>query len=770
MRFLLLTAITLVVVISLTPAAAAAGREEESVWIRDIRPLFERYCLDCHSDDSATGGVSLSPFLDGKWLDSPDAAAPSESLPSPEVWYDVLHQVHAFTMPPADSLQPSLDERRQLRSWLEQVARRLDDEAPRTPGRVPPRRLTRAEYQNSIRDLIGIDFPVTDDFPRDDSAHGFDNVADALTLSPLLMEKYLAAAEKILDRAIVTEGSVVVLDHEVAGRELRGSRGEPLRLESEVGFSLEVPSAGDFEVRMTSGRTGNGDAPATAVLKIDGVDHAVWTITADGDHPEDTSVLLPLAPGTRRISLRHTWHTAQVARGDELPDIRLAVESLRVTGPLRAVAHHRIFGGASETTSADRNEARAILEQFATRAYRRPATENEVERLLRLFDSGQEEGKEFAEAVRLPLLAVLVSPHFLFRIEKGEGIPDADGVLRLSHEELATRLSYFLWSSPPDEELRQLAADKKLHDEATLASQVARMLKDPRSQAFVQNFGGQWLGLRNLDTVRPDRELFPRYGEALRQAMEAEVLMQLEEVMRGEGSLLDLLAADYTFVNEDLARHYRLPNVSGSHMRRITLDDPVRGGVISSAAVLTLTSHPTRTNPVKRGKWLLEEILGAPPPPPPPDVPELDEPAGDGRAAVTLRERLERHRSDPQCFGCHVRMDALGLGLENFDAVGRWRDREEGQPIRAEGELPGGEMFSGPADLKQVLLAHQDEFARCITEKVFTYALGRALERSDRREVRRVAESLPREQWQFSTLVREVVLSYPFQYRLATEP
>lgn len=429
-------------------------------------------------------------------------------------------------------------------------------------------------------------------------------------------------------------------------------------------------------------------------------------------------------------------------------------------------AHNRIF--ATEPGVTGRDGAGVVIDRFATRAFRRPATAAEVDRLMALYDRGRKDGKSHVEAVRVPLLAVLVSPHFLFRVERGEGPKDAAGALRLTDYELASRLSYFLWSGPPDAELLRLAAGKKLHDPAALKAQVKRMLADPRASALAENFAGQWFGLRRLDTVAPDRVLFRGFSDPLRRVMAAEVLMQFEAVAREDRSALDLLHAEYTFLNEDLARHYGVKGVTGPHMRKVKLDDPARGGVVTSAAVLTLTSHPTRTSPVKRGKWLLDEILGAPPPPPPPDVPELEEAPKGKPAAATLRERLERHRTDPKCFGCHVQMDALGLGLENFDAVGRWRDRDGGRPVNAAGELPGGEKFTSPAELKRVLLAHKAEFGRCLAEKVFVYALGRGLERPDRREVKRVADALAKDDWRFSTLVTEVVLSYPFRYRLAT--
>jgi hypothetical protein len=743
------------ILLALPAIGSAAEPDLSARFDRDARPLLTKYCGKCHGAQKPKGGVDLSGFT--------DQSATERSA----VWYDALAQLKGFAMPPAGGPQPTPEERKRLLAWLEATADRLDDKAPRTPGRVPPRRLTRAEYNNTIRDLTGLDFRPADDFPPDDTAYGFDTVADALTLPPLLFEKYLAAAEKVLDRAIVPGGPAVVLDRTAQGKDLEGGRGGELKLEAEAGLALDVPHGGDYEVRVSCGRAGPEGVPATAVLKIDGVDSAVWAVTAGANKPADVAAVVSLRAGTRRLSVRHTWHTATVPKGQTLPDIRLAVASVRVVGPQRAVAHKKLFFAEPGPGRTEREAARAVIERFTTRAFRRPATAAEIDRLTALYDRGRKGGKGHVEAARVPLLAILVSPHFLFRVERGEGPGDAAGAVRLADHELASRLSYFLWSGPPDDELLRLAAAKKLHDDATLKAQVRRMLADPRASALAENFAGQWLGLRRLETAAPDPTLFRGFGDSLRRAMAAEVLMQFEAVVREDRSVLELLHADYAFLNEDLARHYGVKGVSGPHMRKVALADPVRGGVVTTAAVLTLTSHPTRTSPVKRGKWLLDELLGAPPPAPPPDVPELEEAPKGRPAATTLRERLERHRADPKCFGCHVRMDALGLGLENFDAVGRWRDRDGGKPVNAAGELPGGEKFASPAELKQVLLAHKGEFGRCLTEKVFVYALGRGMERSDRREVKRVAAALAKGGWRFSTLATEVVLSYPFRYRLA---
>jgi hypothetical protein len=451
--------------------------------------------------------------------------------------------------------------------------------------------------------------------------------------------------------------------------------------------------------------------------------------------------------------------------GQTPPDARMFVDWVQVTGSAQVAAHTRLFGAQPGPKLPEREAARGVLHRFADRAYRRPVRAEELARLLSLFDRSRAAGKPYLEALRLPLLSVLVSPQFLFRIERGVPERDAAGTTALTDYELASRLSYFLWGSMPDEELFRLAGAKQLHLLPVLQAQVQRMLADPKSEALFESFAGQWLGLRKLEGAAPDPQLFPAFKPGLRQAMAGEAYGFFRTVAREDRSILELLDADWTLLNEELARHYGIPGVKGGYLRRVSLPDRTRGGVITMGAVLTVTSYPTRTSAVKRGKWVLEEILGAPPPPPPPNVPELEVPAKGQAPATTLRARLERHRADPRCSGCHARMDALGLGLENFDAVGRWREREGSSRIDPAGTLPGGETFGGPAELKQVLARHQEEFARNLVEKMLGYALGRAVQPYDRREVDRITAELSRRDWRFSTLISGVTESYPFRYR-----
>jgi hypothetical protein len=740
---------------------ASATAAPATAFETSVRPLLEKYCFECHGTKQTKAEVNLVTFRMERDL------ARDQSL-----WLNVLTQIRSHAMPPVKSPQPTESERQLLTGWLDQAMDAIDARAPRNPGRAPLHRLNRVEYNNTIRDLTGLDLRPADTFPADDTAHGFDNVAEGLTLSSLLLEKYLDAAESVLAKAIVTEGPLTLLEQRVECASLPGARAANgaalLALERELTTTVDAPQDGDYSVNVQAWQTGAGNEPATLVLKVDGVDAKLWSILGE-DRPVMLRGLVPLSKGLHRIALRHTWHVA-LPKEKSPPDARLFVKTVEFTGPANVAAHRRILFVEPGPKLRDRDAASQVVERFATRAFRRPVEKGELERLLKLYDQRRRSGQSHIEAVRLALVSVLVSPQFLFRVERDTAVKDASGAVRLNDWELASRLSYWLWSSMPDEELFRLAAAKKLSDPAVLRQQATRMLADPKALALAENFAGQWLGLRKLESVAPDPQIFPAFKPPLRQAMAAEGLLFFETVMREDRSILEFMHADWTFVNEDLARHYGIRGVLGGQMQRVALTNSVRGGVMTMAAVLTVTSHPTRTSAVKRGKWVLEEILGAPPPPPPPQVPELEVPPKGQPPATTLRERLERHRADPKCFGCHVRMDALGLGLENFDAIGRWRDKEGNHRIEPSGTLPGGESFASVAELKQVLARHPEEFARNLVEKMFVYALGRGLERYDRREVKRVAEALARSEWRFSTLVTEIAMSYPFGHRLAIEP
>jgi hypothetical protein len=596
----------------------AASPEAKLTFAKDVAPLVSRYCVKCHGGAKPRGGLALDKFTD-------DASV----LKKRWVWEQVADNLRSGDMPPPGKQRPSAAEIDTLNNWLDAVVFQTDCNAPKDPGRVTIRRLNRAEYNNTIRDLVGIRFQPADDFPQDDVGYGFDNIGDVLSLPPLLMEKYVAAAEKIVEKALAT--------------------------------------------------------------------------------PE---------------------------------------------------AHKRIFF----LTTQNEESARQILERFVSRAYRRPITREEMRRLLQFVEMAEKNRDGFETGIALAMQAVLVSPHFLFRVELDPRPNDPKAIHPISHYELASRLSYFLWSSLPDDELSELARTKTLREPDVLEGQVRRMLKDPRSRALVDNFAGQWLQLRSLKEFKPNPDLFPTFDDKLRTAMLQETELFFENVLREDRSILDFIDADYTFATERLAKHYGLPGVKGEQFRRVSLAGTPRGGILTQAAVLSVTSNPTRTSPVKRGKWILENILGTPPPPPPPGVEELKE---DKEAVLSgsLRQRMEQHRANPNCASCHQRMDPLGFGFENFDAIGAWRTHEGKHAIDPSGTLPSGQTFQGPAELRRILKARQEAFARCLTEKLLTYALGRGVERYDRCAVEEVVKSAVRDQYKLSRLLIEIVKSDPFLKR-----
>jgi hypothetical protein len=614
------------------------------VYSRDVAPLIDRYCLGCHDGASAEGGVVLDAFHD----EIPAAKARPLLL-------KIAAVLRSESMPPEEEPRPSPNERETLEAWLDAAigSEGRGDGA----GRVTIRRLNRNEYNNTIRDLIGLDLRPADEFPADDIGYGFDNIAEVLATPSLLVEMELAAAESIIEAAWRSPDS-------------RGRIMNP---------------------------------------------------------PADT------VPRAFR----------------------------KYTPPVRTPREDKIFRVPGQVVDRELQRQQRIYDillAFADRAFRRPATHDEVTRLLAIAMSAEGDGEDSEAALRRALVAVLASPQFFFRLEQvREPGPAPSGDF-----DLASRLSYFVWGSLPDDELYRLAAYGELRRGDVLRRQAHRMLADPRARALSANFTEQWLQIRRLDGFSPDSTLFPDFDEPLRSAMIRETQLFCRAVQEEDRSVLDFLYADFTFVNERLARHYGLDDVRGDDFRRVSLAGTPRGGVLAQASILAATSNPNRTSPVKRGKWILENILGIPPAPPPSGVEALKE-GGSRDSAHTLRERMERHRSDPGCASCHGRMDPLGLALENFDAIGAWRTHEGGQAIDASGQLPAGRGFRGPEGLRQLLRARPDVFARCLAEKMLTYAIGRGLDRSDRAAVDRIVARLARDDYRFSAMVLAVVESRPFR-------
>ena len=617
------SALAVCAVMLFSPSQTSA-RGDASVPLAEMaQKTLTKYCCDCHSGDKPEGGVGVDFLTTGGKLED-----------RIELVDKIILVLKEQQMPPADAEQPEGAQRVQAIEWIEKRLTEFDCGTASRPGRVTMRRLNRVEYNNTVRDLTGLDLKLANDFPSDDVGNGFDNIGDVLSLPPILMEKYLAAATQI----------------------------------------------------------------AQEVLKN--------------------------AEATKKVFPREATDPNNI---DEVVEV-----------------------------------ARSNASNFASRAFRRPLDAEESDRLLNLMRSTWESNATKEEIMQTMITAVLASTHFIYRVEDDEHNDFVDGVRQLNDFELASRLSYFLWSTMPDDRLFQLAREAKLHTPEQLTAEVDRMLADPKSTALVENFAGQWLQLRDLDMLSPDPVKFADFDAKLRRSMRRETELLFNNILNGNRSILELLSADYTFVDERLANHYGIKGINGDEFQRVDLNG-LRRGVLMHGSILLLTSNPTRTSPVKRGKWVLENLLAEPPPPPPPNVPEL---AAAGETLGTLRQQMEQHRANPNCAVCHVKMDAVGFGLENFDAIGSWRDADGREKIDPSGILPGGRKFLGPMDLVQILAEDKKtEFTRCLTLKMLTYALGRGLGVADRCTVRTIVDRLAEEDYRFATLIKSIVTSPPFTHQ-----
>ncbi len=943
------------------PAAVTKGPSFE----QDIAPLLQTYCYDCHGDGAHKADVALDAYANA-----------ADVRAGRKTWEQVLNNVTHYVMPPDDGGPlPTQPERERIAEFIERELYQLDPAHP-DPGRVTLRRLNRAEYNNAVRDLVGVDFKPAADFPPDDSGYGFDNIGDVLSLPPVLMEKYLAAADKILDQAIVTDPiqsrtQRIPASLTQIGFNALGDRGDGwvhlISLEEDdIAAELPIAAAGDYVVRFQAYATKTGGAlvgqgsekpldfdsdpgPTRVALLLNDAVIQSFVVGTDEAHPQVYEARLGVPAGKQRFRaavLRNRGGADELFMlngrlGKQQPGV-VFVKWIEVEGPLPAAtrrwpaasltatgearvqpdgarffehngevtttidaAHEgefilraqayaqqagaeatrmefrvdgqpvksfdvlapatmqpvegqRVFSlmllvprpqvyetrvklapGRHEFAAAfvndfedpksenpnlrDRNliiqnlevadlsapvlppavppaldelfarhqseatdtAARGIVGDFARRAWRRPLASTELDRLMKLYALARQQGDSFAGGVKLALKAALVSPQFLFigdldspavaALAKSgvrappvapQNQPAGLRTVPLDDFALATRLSFFLWSSVPDDELLNLAEQHKLRPQ--LAAQVRRLLASPKAHALVDNFAGQWLQIRSLETMQPDNTLFPDYDASLRAAMQRETELFFEHVMREDCSVFDFLTGDYTFVNERLARFYGLPGVRGADFQKVSLAGTPRRGVLTQASVLTLTSNPTRTSPVKRGKWVLENLLGTPPPPPPPNVPELDDKSR--QLTGTLRQQMEQHRANPVCASCHERMDPIGFGLENFNAIGAWRDKEGDAPIDASGKLVGDDEFAGASDLAALLARKRsDEFRRCLAEKMLTYGLGRGVEYYDRPAVDQIVQRLQAGGDKFSALILAVAESFPFGNRRADD-
>ena len=723
-----------------------------AVSFEDIQVVLGRYCADCHAGDAAESGIAIDTYV-----------ASNARTIDRENWRRILRQVQGRAMPPDDVEQPSDEERELIAQWILDDALKVDCVGPERPGRVTIRRLNRHEYDNTIRDLFGVDLELAQTFPSDDVGYGFDNIGDVLSVSPVLFERYVDAADEIV-RTIIASTDVEAAPR----RQFEGKR-FPTRGQVTRDFTLE--DAGKYVLRVRAWGDQAGNQACFMLVGLDGKPLRKELVRNDRNQPTDFEVNLDLKQGKHQLGVAflNDFYLKSDPQGKKL-DRNLNVDSIELIGPLGVLPeslpefHTRFFQPPIDPAATVTKQTEAIkklLNPLASRAFRRRATVTEVESLGRIFSLARRNGETVERSTQLAVAAILVSPSFLFRMEVD---PEPGEVRDLNDFELATRLSYFLWSSMPDDELFSAAARGELHTEEQLVQQARRMLKDDRVEALVENFAGQWLQLRGLEEVSPSRRKFPTFDDQLREAMLRETELFFRTIVSDNRSILDFLDADYTYVNDRLAKHYGISGVSGPEFKRVALEGGRRGGLLGQASILTITSDPTRTSPVKRGKWILENLFDAPPPEPPPNVPQL----ADGDSAQltgSLREQMEKHRADPACASCHKMMDPLGFGLENYNAIGAWRDREGPIEIDATGELPSGQTFDGPQELRRLLLQRQDDFRRCLSEKMLTFALGRGLEYYDACAVERIVKRLQLDEDRFAIVVEEIVKSPAFRQR-----
>ena len=746
--------------------------------------VVKLYCAACHNAKLKSGGLSL------------DGLDPATAGQHPQVWEKVVRRLRGRTMPPVGLPRPDEGVYSAVVASLDASLDAAASAKP-NPGRSDTfRRLNRTEYQNVIRDLLALDVDVTSLLPQDESSHGFDNVTVG-DLSPTLLERYLSAAQKISRLAIGITGKqpggeTLTLPPDLTQEQHFDDLPLGTRGGLRTRYTFPVDAVYEFQLRLARDRNEHVEGlrgEHDVELMLDGERIKLFRVrppTGGTDHhvvdkdlnvriavkagPHVVSAAFPMRPSTLIETERQPYQAH--FNMDRHPRIQPAVYSVSINGPYEAKgpgdtpSRRRLFVCQPASESEQEPCAKKILSTVMRRAYRRPVNAADLQAPMKFFREARTEGS-FDNGIEMALRAVLVSPEFLFRVEQDPAGVPAGKAYRLSDLALASRLSFFLWSSIPDDELLTVAAQGKLRQPAALSAQVKRMIADPRSSVLVTNFANQWLYLRNLPSITPDMRLFPDFDDNLRQAFRKETELFFESIMREDRSVLDLLGANYTFVNERLAKHYGIPNIYGSRFRRVEFGaDGVRGGLLGQGSILTVTSYATRTSPVIRGKWILDNILGVPPPPPPAAVPALGE-KHSGSKFLTMRARLSAHRDNPACSGCHKLMDPAGFSLENYDAVGRWRNAEEAVPIDAEGGLPDGSKFTGAAGLRQALMRRPDVFATTFTEKLLTYGLGRGVEYYDAPAVRQVTREARANNYKFSSFILGIVNSTPFQMRRA---
>lgn len=774
------------VLVVLTRGAVCLADPPTTEFSGKIEPLLENYCFGCHGDGAKKGGVSLDAYRE-------DAGHLSDVA----LWHRVWRMLDSELMPPAKKEKPSLEERKQMQDWIVRAVLRLDASRP-DPGRVTIRRLNREEYRYTVRDLLDVDFDATDAFPADDTGYGFDTVGDALTISPLLLEKYLDASQEIIRKwgeMVAPRAPVIrIAPEDLVGGEgnIRTAKRMPLREAVAVRADRSFDEGGRFRLRAEGrvlGAATGREAKASLVVVVNGKDVLRQPLSGDqrGAGVIEAEVQLPAGESSFVLRMEPSGPASgvppPVADGAQ-GDAALAVATVQLEGPLDGKRleypppYRKFFGDAPAPKNPTGREelARKLIRRFADRALRRPVDDATVDRLMGIArQTWAQAGASFEEGIAQMMTAVLALPRFLFRAEAQPSPDDPGRTMPLDDYALASRLSYFLWSSLPDDRLYELAAKGQLRGE--LRAQVDRMLADPKAERFVRNFVGQWLQTRDVEAVaidarrvlglRSQEEAAAAFGFAVRRAMRAETEMFFAHLLRTGGTLTDLLTADYTFLNEPLARFYGISRVAGPQMRKVQLEAGThRRGILTQGSFLVVSSNPTRTSPVKRGLYILENLLGTAPPPPPPDVPALEAAAKGSGRPMTMRELMVAHREQPMCASCHVRMDPPGLAFENFNALGQYRESDRGQLIDAAGQLSTGEPFQTAEELVRILTtSRRRDLYRCATEKILTYALGRGIEYFDIPTVEAIISKLEEDGGRIRTLVHCVVESPAFQMR-----
>ena len=770
-----------------------AVREIETALHRDVVPIIERYCADCHAEGISSGGLTLEP-----------TASLEEQLSELDAWGKAARTQRLLQMPPEDADQPSAAQRKILIDWVPAAERTLAEVEPFDPGRIVFRRLTREHYQRTVQDLFGLEYDIASavGLNRDPEAFGYDSIATVLEIPPTQMAKYSAAADELLDRVIaetaidktwtaaempfVEQGKMPERpgkDGKIPPASEKQKGSWLLRVKSTSTFPVDIPEAGMYrlEVRGYAYNAVHWQTyTADIALEVGGTQRKVLSLIAkDNDKKtperktETTQSLLYLPAGETELGLAYL----NPVHGPHWSDTRykyLVIEQARLVGSVPASgaqvdqqAHQRIFFAEPDTDDAQqsRQAARKIIEKFASRAFRRPPSDEEIDRLMTLYNRSREQGTGFQRAVRPMLKAVLLSPYFLFRIESDSGAGD---VHPINDHELATRLSYFLWGTMPDDELRQLADEGKLNDPRVLRQQSMRMLSDERAKQFSDDFAAQWLHLDELETALPSEDRFPDFTAELRHSMRMEVLLFFQNLVANNRPVTELIESDYTFMDRRLSGLYRMgrfPERGVFREESIDRRRRERGGLLGMAGILAMTSHVDRNSPTRRGKWVLDVMLGDPPPPPPANVEQIDA-AGDKSQAKSFRELLAIHADETSsCAGCHRKMDPLGFALDNFNPIGRWEVERDGSKINATGKLPDGREVKGVVELRELLMSQKDQFAENLTEQMLIYALGRDLDYYDRPTVARIVQRLRGSDYRMHELILGVVESYPFQHR-----